>query len=336
MDIEKRINIFVELGARLQSLPHDELKMVQSQAQNENNWFTEESFELALKGLIHMLEETKIRQWVSNYNIPGANAMKIGVVMAGNIPMVGFHDLLCVLISGHKALVKLSSQDTILMRWIFSMLRDISAELGAQLEEVDRLNSADAFIATGSDNTARYFKYYFGEKPHIIRQNRTSVAILDGNEKPEDFENLGKDIFAYFGLGCRNVSKLFVPEGYSFNRLYEAFEHFEPVIHHHKYRNNYDYNKSIYLVNKHAHLDNGFLLITESEELVSPISVLYYQVYKSYADLETELAAQTDKIQCIVSNAGKESHVPMGQAQCPEIWDYADGVDTMNFLLGLA
>jgi hypothetical protein len=180
-------------------------------------------------------------------------------------------------------------------------------------------------IATGSDNTARYFEYYFRTKPHIIRKNRSSIAVLTGNETDDQLIALGKDVFSYFGLGCRNVSKLVVPEGYDFTRPLRLWEVYHDVSNHHKYVNNYDYNKSILLINGTHHFDNGFALLTPNEALVSPISVLYYA---TSADLAS------DKIQCIVGSGA--NYIPFGTTQEPTLTDYADNVDTLKFLTGLS
>ena len=256
--------------------------------------------------------------------------------MAGNIPLVGFHDLLSVLISGHQALVKLSSQDNVLMQFMISELKSISEDLAQNIIQAERMNEADAIIATGSDNSARYFKHYFAEKPHIIRQNRTAVAVIRGDETTEELKHFGRDYFQYFGLGCRNVSKIYAPKAYDFVKLIDALMDYETVLDHHKYRNNYDYNKSIYLVNGEPHFDSGFFLMRESEALVSPISVLFYEYYNNEAELNLTLAKHNEKIQCIVAaNAWYEGSIPLGKAQQPELWDYADGVDTLEFLSGL-
>jgi hypothetical protein len=263
-------------------------------------------------------------------------SIKVGLVMAGNIPLVGFHDLLSVLISGHIAHVKFSSQDSFLMQFMINEIKSISEEMSKHIVLVERMNDADAIIATGSDNSARYFKHYFASKPHIIRQNRTAIAVLNGEETKEELKAFGDDYFQYFGLGCRNVSKVYVPKGYELPRLIDALLGYEKVLDHHKYRNNYDYNKSIYLVNKESHLDSGFFMMRESEELVSPISVLFYEYYSSPAELDLVLATNSEKIQCVVSaNAWYEGSLPLGKAQNPELWDYADGVDTLEFLSGI-
>ena len=253
--------------------------------------------------------------------------------MAGNIPLVGFHDLLCVLVSGHILLAKPSSEDTVLMTWVAGQLVEIEPRLREFIRFAPRLNAADAYIATGSDNTARYFEYYFGRKPNLIRRNRTSLAILTGRETDHDLGLLGEDIFRYYGLGCRNVSKLYAPAGYSFVPLLDALQPWHHVLDHHRYQNNYDYNKSILLVNQTPHLDNSFLLLTASPQLVSPISVVHYGAYQHEVDLADQLTDVAAQTQCLVS-AGRRypGSFAFGQAQHPGVADYADGIDTMQFL----
>ena len=333
MLLNDRIKSFETLGNRLKNLSSERLEELFLAAKNENAWFVENSVRLAIEGIILFLERNKIENWLSAYTLENDLPKKIGVIAAGNIPLVGFHDLMCVLLSGHHLMIKMSSKDGVLIRFILDELFDIDPNFKSQVSFVERLNDADAFIATGSDNSARYFEFYFKDKPNIIRKNRTSVAVLKGDETVEDFQNFGSDIFQYYGLGCRNVSKVFVPKGYDFTPLLDGLKGFEDVIHHHKYRNNYDYNKSIYLVNKEPFLDTEFLLVRESEDMVSPISVLFYQEYDSNDDLTEILKNQSEKIQCVVGNdAGM---IAFGQAQQPEVTDYADGVDTMAFLTGL-
>jgi hypothetical protein len=336
MNPSERIAAFVALGQRLASLSPDELTALAARARNQNAWFDALNVTAAFAGLAHMLAEEPLRRWAGRYPAEPTAVRKIGVVMAGNIPMVGFHDMLCVLISGHILLAKLSADDTVLMLWLMEELTRIEPRFAEFIQVLPRLNAADAFIATGSDNTARYFDYYFGKKPHIIRRNRTSVAVLTGLETGEELAKLGPDIFQYYGLGCRNVSKLFVPKDYSFVPLLDALQPFEGVLHHHKYNNNYDYNKSILLVNRVPHFDTGFFLIRPSEALVSPISMVFSAEYTSEIDLVdqlTDIAAQT---QCVVSAGARfaGSH-PFGQAQSPPVDEYADRVDTMEFLAQL-
>ncbi|SIN69142.1 acyl-CoA reductase [Algoriphagus halophilus] len=337
MILSKRIEAFIKLGRTIQNLDEEAKEELYWRSQNGNNWFTQESVSSSLEGIVFMLQEDKLKKWLGEYEIKEEVEPKsVGVLMAGNIPLVGFHDLMTVLISGNKACVKLSSSDTILMNWVINQLIQIEPEFKSFISVEEMLKGKDAYIATGSDNSARYFNYYFGKYPSIIRQNRTSIAILSGEETPEDLKNLGKDIFKYFGLGCRNVSKIFVKSKEQLEDLLDALEGYASIANHHKYHNNYEYNKSIYLVNNEPHLDNGFLILKESKELVSPISVLYYEIYDSKNDLLKKLESIKEKIQCIVADSSYwGGGVFFGCAQQPEPWDYADEVDTMEFLIGL-
>ena len=337
MNLEERIEALHQLGEYLANLNEEELDELTWKAGNQNSWFTPEHVQRAISGIRNFLDRDVLKSFTSNYQLSDQHPAKtIGIVMAGNIPLVGFHDLLCVLLSGNRALIKPSSTDTFLMRHITDKLIEIDHRLVQNVLFAEKLEGMDAIIATGSDNTARYFEYYFAKYPHIIRKNRTSIGILNGSENAQAFESLGKDIFLYFGLGCRNVSKLYVPQGYNFSSFFEAIEDYKRVRDHHKYVNNYDYNKSIYLINGVQHLDNGFLLVTASESLVSPISVLYFEEYSDGHQLKTNLENQADKIQCIVSDQQWwPNSFDFGQAQSPAIDDYADQVDTMQFLTSL-
>lgn len=302
-------------------------------SERNNPWFTKEYIDKALQSIGNMLNEQDTTKWLSRIP-PCKVAKKVGLILAGNIPLVGFHDVLCVLASGHHALIKLSSQDNMLLPILLQKLSDLDPSIAQQYTFVERLEKFDAVIATGSNNSSRYFEYYFGKVPHIIRKNRNSVAIISGQETPQDFQLLGNDIFDYFGLGCRNVSKIYVPKNYNFSPMLDEFQIFTDVAKHNKYLNNYEYNKSIFLVNNIPHLDTGFLLITQNKSLASAISVLHYEEYENnpLPMLETE----QDKIQCLVSNivepSTKISCVSFGQTQQPEIWDYADGINTIDFL----
>ncbi|SHI80034.1 Acyl-CoA reductase (LuxC) [Hymenobacter daecheongensis DSM 21074] len=337
MNHSDRLTAFVALGHRLNRLSDDEIIELAARARNQNNWFDEPNVRAALLGVAALLDEQSLRPWASRYRAEPEISRRVGVVMAGNIPLVGFHDLLCVLISGHQLLAKPSSEDKLLMTWVANELIKIEPRFAERLAFVERLNEADAFIATGSNNTARYFEYYFGKRPHLIRRNRTSLAILTGQESAEALAALGRDIFQYYGLGCRNVSKLYVPEGYRFDALLDALEPWHTVLHHNRYQNNYDYNKSILLVNSVPHYDNGFLLLTEATALVSPISVLHYGTYTSEVDLVDQLTDAAEQIQCIVSDGHQYAgSFAFGQAQSPTVSDYADGVDTMAFLAELS
>lgn len=335
MTIEQRIRAFVNLGNHLTNLSAEAFESLVLQARSENPWFTSDTIQKSLTGIVLYLQEDKLRAWTSAYTFNPNKSKTVALVLAGNIPLVGFHDLLSVLISGHRAQLKFSSKDSKLMQYLIRHLIWLEPDFEKTITvRENKLEGFDAVIATGSDNSARYFEYYFGKYPNIIRKNRTSCAILSGNETAKEIEALGEDVFSYFGLGCRNVSKVFVPTGYDLTKILSRLESFKEIIHHHKYCNNYDYQKSILLVNQVSFLDNGFLLLQENERLVSPISVLYYEFYTDQADLETKLRNNNEKIQCIVGSSSP-ANVAFGKAQYPEVWDYADHVDTLKFLAGL-
>ena len=334
--LEDRIRAFGTVGRILQNMRPSERATLYQGARAENSWFTEDTIELALQGLQRYLDETKLQQWTQGLPPLPATVKKIGVVMAGNIPLVGFHDFLTVLISGHILWAKLSSQDSFLLKYIAHILLEIEPRFQESLVFAERLNDVNAIIATGSDNSSRYFEYYFAKYPHIIRKNRTSVAVLNGEESEEELYALGQDVFQYYGLGCRNVSKLYIPANYSLEPLMDTWQSYQSVLNHHKYHNNYDYIKSIYLVNGEPMYDTGFMLLRKSSDLVSPIATVFYEQYQNEADLTQVLIAQQPKIQCIVSQDGWfPDSIPFGQAQQPELWDYADGVDTLAFVNGL-
>lgn len=338
LDINSIVNTFSALGKRL-SAPDDALMEIIDTERQYNAWFTPESVMKAVVANGEMLNSADLTQWLGNYPIGEAANKKIGLVLAGNIPLVGFHDVLCVLASGNHALIKASSQDARLIKYVLNLLAEIDDSYRDQFSFVERLEGFDAIIATGSNNTSRYFEYYFGKVPNIIRKNRNSVALLTGEETDEQLHALGYDIFDYYGLGCRNVSKVFVPEGYVFNKFFESIEVFSPIINHHKYNNNYDYNKSIYLVNRDEHLDNGFLLLKQDDRLTSPLAVLFYENYTDLPSVQKQLEAQSEQLQCIVTTAPLETKnqvVKFGGSQHPQLWDYADGVNTMEFLVGVS
>ncbi|WP_421830875.1 acyl-CoA reductase [Larkinella sp.] len=336
MNLSERIATFVQLGNFLKEAQNtSELPEIAEKAYYSNHWFTPENSLKALLAIVdEYLNEEKLLAWIKGYNVTTETPKNVGVVMAGNIPAVGFHDLLCVLLSGHHLLAKLSTPDFVLINYLIQKIIEINPKFADRIQVIERLNQADAFIATGSSNSARYFEYYFSKKPHIIRRNRSSVAILTGEETTGDLDKLGHDALDYFGLGCRNVSTLFVPEHYDFIPFLQRLDPLAfQFTSHHKYNNNYDYNKSIYLINGVPHFDNGFLLITENEGLVSPISTLYYQTYADQETLTGKLNALSDRIQCVASKDGfYPASVPLGHTQRPGLSDYADGVDTMAFL----
>lgn len=332
MNLENRIASLCLLGKSMDpELP--EVQEVAERAFFNNRWFTREHIYLMLESIRHQfLQEEKLHQWLAGYTIKDEQPAKnIGLIMAGNIPLVGFHDLLCVLLSGHKALIKLSSKDNILLPWLLEKLFLADEKWRSRVAVAELLNGMDAAIATGSNNSARYFHYYFDKYPHIIRKNRGSVAVLKGCESTADLLQLGIDIFTYFGLGCRNVSKLLVPEGYSFNHFFESIAPFHKVIEHNKYKNNFDYNLTLLMMNKEPHYNNDFLMLKEDSRMVSPVAILHYEYYQSETDLTDKLEKQKDEIQVIAG----ENFIPFGKTQTPELWDYADKVDTMEFLVKL-
>jgi hypothetical protein len=305
-------------------------------SQSHNGWFTPEQVYFAVQSWAKALHEDNLDKWLSTYDLLEVKPKTVGLILAGNIPLVGFHDFLSVLISGHNVLVKTSSNDQHLIQFLSNYLITIEPKLSECIKFTDgKLENFDAVIATGSNNTARYFEYYFKEKPSIIRKNRNSVAVLNGNETVEDLVNLGEDIFRYFGLGCRNVSKLFVPKHYNFDAFFKAIYEYKDVIYYEKYSNNYDYNKAVFLMSNFKLLDNEFLTLKEDSSYCSPISSIFYEYYDDIADLQKRLESESDQIQCIVSNNLIPNSVSFGKTQKPELWDYADNVDTLKFLLNL-
>ena len=303
-------------------------------SQSHNGWYTPENVYFSIQSWAKALAEENLNQWLSTYKFVPKEPKKIGLILAGNIPLVGFHDFLSVLITGNNVLIKTSSNDQFLLPFLAKYLIAIEPEFSSKITFVEgKLENFDAVIATGSNNTARYFEYYFKDKPSIIRKNRNSVAVLNGEESKQQLVALGEDIFRYFGLGCRNVSKLFVPKGYSFNAFFEAIFEYQDVIHYEKYANNYDYNKAVFLMSNFKLLDNGFLTIKEDSSYASPISSIFYEFYDAVEDLQIRLQTENEQIQCIVSNDLVENSIAFGQTQKPNLWDYADNVDTISFLL---
>ncbi len=300
-------------------------------APRHNAWFTEENVRHMLRSLAEMLQVERLNEWLSHYALGATIPQRtVGVIAAGNIPLVGFHDLLCVLLAGHRLRFKPSSDDAGLTTAVVQLLGLIAPDLGERIVIApEKLGVVDALIATGSNNTARYFEHYFRDVPRIIRKNRTSVAVLDGTETQEELRALGEDIFRYFGLGCRNVSKLYVPQDFDLDRFFGAIVEWGSIAQHHKWANNYDYNKAIWLMDHVALIENGFVLLKEDTGLHSPLGSLYYERYSDLAEVKAWLKERADEIQCEVGHHA----VPFGAAQCPALADYADGVDTMRFLL---
>jgi hypothetical protein len=339
MNLPYRIELLVRLGEYILS-EKDSWKQAKEQAGYENGWFIPEFINLATGTIARsFLQKEVLEEWTSNYKLKTTNykPSTVGIVMAGNIPLVGFHDLLCVFISGHKAMIKLSSKDKVLMEHLTQKLAEWSAGTPSEDPEINNfirfsemLKGCDAYIATGSNNSSRYFDYYFGKYPHIIRRNRTSAAILNGEETVEELEKLADDVYRYFGLGCRNVTKIYVPEKYDFIPLLESFKKYNWLAEHHKYKNNYDYNLALNLLNKKYYMTNGSILLVEDPALFSPISQLHYEFYAEKEKLMEKLAENTE-LQCIVG----KGYTPFGKSQSPSIQDYPDGVDTLKFLCNL-
>jgi len=296
-----------------------------------NGWFISQFIELAVNNIVDFfLEENRLRTWINHYHIDDNITPKnIGIVMAGNIPLVGFHDFLCVFVSGNMQTIKLSSKDDILLKHLVQKMYTWDTTMQDYVSFAVMLKGCDAYIATGSNNSAVYFDYYFSKYPSIIRRNRTSVAILKGDESKEELEKLADDIHVYFGLGCRNVTKIFVPREYDFVPLLQSFRDYKFFADHHKYKNNYDYNLSVMIMNNRFYMTNESILLSENDSVFSPISQLNYGFYDDLETLESSLKDNND-IQCIV---GKE--IDFGKAQTPLLMDYADGIDTMQFLLTL-
>jgi hypothetical protein len=342
MDLQERIKSFAQLGETLRNCLNnnvgngrDRSLLMNSLIDNQyiqNPWFTPENVRQAIAAIAGELTEENLVRWTDAYPqlSERKDPLKVGVIMAGNIPLVGFHDFLSVLITGNHLKAKTSSRDHELISFLGNILCDINPEFRKSIEFTENtLTDFDMVIATGSDNSSRYFDYYFGKYPNIIRRNRNSLAILDGSETDKDLENLGTDIFSYFGLGCRNVSKIYIPAGFDLTVLTRQWEMFSGVINHTKYANNYDFNKAVYLVNREPFYDTGFLLLKEEMSISSPVSVLYYEFYASQDAVKQQTELLKEKIQCIVG----KNDIPFGKAQLPHLWDYADGIDTLEFLL---
>ncbi len=305
-----------------------------SLAQHHNGWFTSENILYSFERWAELLSSTQLQDWLSAYEMDKNTSKTVALIMAGNIPLVGFHDFLCTVISGNTALIKLSSNDKVLLPLVAQYITEIEPSLANQISFAEgKLENFDAVIATGSDNTSRYFEHYFGKKPNIIRKNRNSAAILTGKETKEQLSALGEDIFTYYGLGCRSVSKIYVPKGYDFDLLFNALYPFKNVIEQHKYANNYDYNKAVYLMSLYKVLENGFLMLKEDKSYASPIATVFYEYYDSLEVLKDRLDSDKDLIQCIVANGVLANEIPFGTTQKPSLGDYADNVDTVDFLL---
>lgn len=350
MTLTKRINACIHLGKFLsqfvknqpdkkENIPHNDLffdgMLHQIKlAEEHNGWFTNENIRFALKNWSEVLTEEHLKEWLSPYSFEIVQPKTVAIVMAGNIPLVGFHDFLSVLMSGHKVLVKQSSKDKQLLPYLAKYLEYVVPGFKGYITFTEeQLIGFDAVIATGSDNTARYFEYYFKTKPHIIRKNRNSVAVLSGRETEAQLSALGEDIFRFYGLGCRNVSKLFVPQDYNFDAFYKAIYPWHTLVNKQKYANNYDYNKAVYLMSEFDFLDNGFFMLKENSGNSSPIASCFYERYSTTEALKQHLNQDHEQLQCIVSDGLIETEVAFGKTQQPQLWDYADNINTLDFLL---
>ena len=312
-----------------------ELEAVLRKSELENPWFTQENLRFALKSWADTFQQDALDSWLNQYDFSEDKIQKrVGIVAAGNVPLVAWHDIMCVWLSGHKALVKLSSKDRLLIPFFVKVLAQYDAEIPNAIQFVERLEQVDAAICTGSNNTSRYFEYYFRNVPNIIRSNRTSVAVLTGEESDKELQLLGEDIFRYFGLGCRNITKLYLPTDFDINRIFGAIYPYHEIVNHHKYANNYDYHRAILLMNLDEVLDNGFIVFKEDTGIHSPVGTLFYERYSDISKLKADLKLREDDLQCVVTRSSLwPDAVDFGQTQCPSLSNYADGVDTMDFLL---
>lgn len=301
-------------------------------AYEANKWFTPQFVRHRIDTICQLyLDAEKLNAWIHHYHLDDNVApKKVGIVMAGNIPLVGFHDFLSVFIAGHNTHLKLSEKDQVLFKKLIEKMIEFEPEVKERITIADRLKGCDAYIATGSNNSSRYFEYYFGRYPSVTRKNKTSVALLTGEEKQGDLEHLADDVFLYFGLGCRNVTQLYVPKGYDFVPLIQAFKKYEYLKDHTKYRNNYDYDLALLIMNNRQYMSNECIILTEGDHLFSPVSELYYSYYEDKDSLEAKIR-KNEWIQCVVG----DGHIDFGKSQEPGLFDYADGVDIMQFLLSI-
>jgi len=341
MNINRRIQLISDIGEFLKNYLDEnydnnnddklvEFKDVITKAQSKNPWFTDVNIKVNLTYWSKKLTKHNLNKWLSKYNLNNTSRKNIAIIMAGNIPLVGFHDFICVFLSGHNSIIKLSNIDSCIIPFLTDLMKLPSERI---VYSDSFLKDYDGVIATGSDNTSRYFDYYFKNKRSIIRKNRNSIAILNGEESDDDLKSLSQDIFTYFGLGCRNVSKLYVPKNYNFDLFFNSIFCYKELINNHKYANNYDYNKAIYLMSEYKFLDNGFFIVKEGNEMHSPISTINFEYYDNVSILKEKINLEDDNIQCIVSNIEFKGKVNFGETQNPSLNQYADNIDVMRFLL---
>ena len=341
MNINRRIQLISDIGEFLKNYLDEnydnnnddklvEFKDVITKAQSKNPWFTDVNIKVNLTYWSKKLTKHNLNKWLSKYNLNNTSRKNIAIIMAGNIPLVGFHDFICVFLSGHNSIIKLSNSDSCIIPFLTDLMKLPSERI---VYSDSFLKDYDGVIATGSDNTSRYFDYYFKNKRSIIRKHRNSIAILNGGESDDDLKSLSQDIFTYFGLGCRNVSKLYVPKNYNFDLFFNSIFCYKELINNHKYANNYDYNKAIYLMSEYKFLDNGFFIVKEGNEMHSPISTINFEYYDNVSILKEKINLEDDNIQCIVSNIEFKGKVNFGETQNPSLNQYADNIDVMRFLL---
>ena len=336
--LTSQLDGFIQLGEFLREIHPEQERYAPlfdclQKAEQVNGWFNQKNCLLALKAWGETLQADNLAQWIAAYQLPNEDPKTIGLILAGNIPLVGFHDVLSVLISGHQDNIKLSSSDPFFIPFLYERLQEFSPLFKDRLHFTkDRLEKFDAVIATGSNNAARYFDYYFSKVPHLIRKNRNGVAVLSGNESKEELAGLAQDITQYFGLGCRSIAKLYLPKGYDLNLIFGALYPHANLIDSAKYANNYDYNKAVFLMSEFELLDNGFMLLRQHNAFGSPIACLHYAYYDKLEELEQHLEQEKEEIQCISTSIPLKNAIPLGKAQQPALWDYADGVDTLAFL----
>lgn len=337
MTIEQRISAFAQLGCTLTT---DEcIAQAIDEATCRNPWFTRQNIEYSISAIASTLNYKNLAEWVQQYNFADSTKHKtVAIIMAGNIPLVGFHDFLCVLMSGNRAMCKLSSNDNVLLPAVAKTLISIEKDFEDMIVFCEnKMEGFDAVIATGSNNTSRYFEYYFGKYPNIIRHNRNSIAVLHGNESRENLENLCDDIFLHFGLGCRSVNKLYVPAGYNFQTLIEAAQKYSHLFDHHIYHSNFDYHKALLMLNNVPFVDGGFFAMKEDKLMYSPVSIINYEYYDDINSIAEYVRTNSENIQCVISGEEMEgiNTIYFGKAQTPQLTDYADGIDTMEWLKGL-
>lgn len=336
--LNERIELIHKAGEKLNAAFSDpNFASVFSMAESSNPWFTQSNIKKSIDAIYSKYTSAdKLNEWISNYTIPeNTKPKKLGLLLAGNIPFVGIHDVISGFAAGHELHIKFSDKDSYLMPFFIKLITEENEKAESYFTEVERMNGIDLVIATGSNNTSRYFDYYFSKMPNIIRKNRVSVAVLGPNTSMEELKILGEDVFAYFGLGCRNISKMYLPKGYKIEKVMEAFEDWKEWVLHNKYKNNFDYNYAIYLLNKTKFFTNGSLITLEDESIYSRISCLHFSYYEDQNELESQLKGLEDQLQCVVSNVelNEIETQAFGSTQAPELWEYADGVDTMEFLI---